>query len=84
MRYAERVFEMVGYTRNELGLFVAKIPERKKPVLMLRRNNCDFVIGQLRDQECADALMEAISGVVIGNSEDYDKLSDRLFEWGDT
>ena len=72
---------MIGYRRQDYELAVCKIPERKKPVILLRRGNKESVIGQCRTMEDAEIIMTAISAIVIGNEEDYAKV-DRYIDGG--
>lgn len=66
---------MTGYKRNNLGLIVGHIPERKKPVIMIQRNNCDYVIGQLRSDAEADVFVNVL-GYLTGNNECENEVMD--------
>jgi len=72
---------MTGYKRNNLGLIVGHIPERKKPVIMIQRNNCDYVIGQLRSDEDADVFVNMLR-YLTGNNEYKDAVMYYLDSYG--
>ena len=60
---------MNGFLKSDLGLMIGHIPERKRPVIIVRNGNSDYVIGQLRSDKEADLLIRVLWHF-LGNEAD--------------
>jgi len=72
---------MLAFEKKDLGLRIGKIPERKKPVIMLRKDNCDYVVGQVRDNIDAEAIMYMIAYCVGNDEKAGDIVRDIICDW---
>ena len=72
---------MIGIRRDDLSLLVGKIPERKRPMIMIEKGNKSFCIGQVRTAEDGELLIKMIE-YLCGNDKSGDDVRDAMVDWG--